>query len=271
MAENLSSPDNVELHLPSVLGYEKIARRAAEAVAEQMDFAPERIEDLKTAVAEACMNAIEHGNNENRAIHVTVQMLIMPDKLEVRVADVGHHTMPDQLPPPGSGDMRGWGMFFIQNLVDEMQITRLPDGGNEVRMTLYLAPQSEESEADGSDSQPSPTETSPTAVLPVETKPSTVLPVEEKPSAVLPREEKPSAVLPVEAKPSAILPAEEKPSAVLPAEVKPMAILPAEEKPSAVLSAEVKPAAIQPAGSHPSAPEQRSASSSVEVQSPQES
>jgi serine/threonine-protein kinase RsbW len=265
MADNITSPDNVELHLPSILGYEKIARQAAEAVAEQMDFAAERIEDLKTAVAEACMNAIEHGNNLDRAIHVTVQMLIMPDKLEVRVADVGQQPMPDKLPPPGSGDMRGWGMFFIQNLVDEMQITRLPNGGNEVRMTLYLAPQAAES-ADAA----SPTPAANTALTAVETKPAAVLTVAEKPSAVLPVEVKPSAILPAEDKPSAVLPAEQKPSAILPAEDKPSAILPVEQPPTAIAPAEAKPETIQPAGSNPSAPEP-SASSSGETPLPPES
>lgn len=132
--------DEISLYLPSVLGYEKIARGAAEALAEEMEFSPERIEDLKTAVAEACMNAIEHGNNLERAINVTVVMTITPDKLEVRVADVGRQPVPDELPAPGSGDMRGWGMFLIKSLVDEMEITRLPDGGNQIRMALYLVP-----------------------------------------------------------------------------------------------------------------------------------
>jgi serine/threonine-protein kinase RsbW len=135
-----NAQDRIRLYLPSVLGYEKIARGAAEALAEEMEFSSERIEDLKTAVAEACMNAIEHGNNLERAINVMVVMTITPDKLEVRVADVGRQPVPDVLPEPGSGDMRGWGMFLIKSLVDEMEITRLPDGGNQIRMALYLVP-----------------------------------------------------------------------------------------------------------------------------------
>jgi serine/threonine-protein kinase RsbW len=139
--------EHVKLYLPSILGYEKIARGAAEALAEQIELAPERIEDLKTAVAEACMNAIEHGNSFDQAIDVTVIMTISPDKLEVCVADVGRHPVPDPLPEPGSDDSRGWGMFLIQNLVDEMEITRLPDGGNQIRMAIYLVrPAADEAE-----------------------------------------------------------------------------------------------------------------------------
>jgi anti-sigma regulatory factor (Ser/Thr protein kinase) len=49
--------------------------------------------------------------------------------------------MPDELPEPGRDEgARGWGMFFIEQLVDEIEITRLPQGGNQVRMVIYLTP-----------------------------------------------------------------------------------------------------------------------------------
>jgi serine/threonine-protein kinase RsbW len=135
-------PEAVEIFLPSILGYEKIARSAAEAVAEEMGFSPDRIEDLKTAVAEACMNAIEHGNNEDKAVSVTVLLTAAPQQLEVKVADKGLTPMPDVLPEPGRPEenFRGWGMFFINRLVDEVEITRLPGGGNQVKMVIYLTP-----------------------------------------------------------------------------------------------------------------------------------
>ena len=50
-----------ELQLPNTLGSEKIAMEKVTLVAKSMGFENERIEDLKTAIAEACTNAIEHG------------------------------------------------------------------------------------------------------------------------------------------------------------------------------------------------------------------
>lgn len=229
------STDNIELHLPSILGYEKIARRVAETVAEQMDFSPDRIEDLKTAVAEACMNAIEHGNNLDRAIQVSVQMLIMPDKLEVRVADMGLQAMPDDFSMPNSGDSHGWGMFFIQKLVDEMEITRLPDGGNEVRMTLYLAPTGAADPTEPARAGAS------AAIQPAEPKPSAIQPAEPKPKAIQPAEPKPGAIQPAEPKPSAIQPAEPKPKAIQPAEPKPGAIQPAQDHTASALNGNATP------------------------------
>ena len=138
----------VEMFLPSTLGYEKVARSAAEAVAQEMGFSADRIEDLKTAVAEACTNAIEHGNQENKTASVTVLLTAAPRQLEIKVEDEGLEPMPDTMPEPhwpGSGESagRGWGMFFISQLVDEVEYTRLPQGGNQVRMVIYLTPPTE--------------------------------------------------------------------------------------------------------------------------------
>ena len=52
----------VELKIPSELGYEKVAMAAAGSVAKKMGFTADRVDDLKTAVSEACINAIEHGH-----------------------------------------------------------------------------------------------------------------------------------------------------------------------------------------------------------------
>ncbi len=136
--------------MPSTLGYEKVARNAAAAVAEEMGFSEDRIEDLKTAVAEACMNAIEHGNQEVRTTSVTVLLTAAQKRLEVKVADEGVKPIPEEFPKPGryGEDNRGWGMFFINQLMDEVEVSRLPDGGNQVKMVIYLAREGEEKAKD---------------------------------------------------------------------------------------------------------------------------
>lgn len=151
--EYLMPRENVELFLPSVLGFEKVARSAAEAVARKMGFSEDRIDDLKTAVAEACMNAIEHGNLEDKSTSVTVLLSSSEDHLEVRVVDRGRRAIPDPLPPPGdSVNARGWGLFFIHNLMDEVEVLRSPEG-NVVRMLLFLG---QEDRAGSATTEPSP-------------------------------------------------------------------------------------------------------------------
>lgn len=232
-------PNNITLYLPSILGYEKIARSAAEAMAQQMDFSPARIEDLKTAVAEACMNAIEHGNRLDQASVVTVVMAAAPDRLEVRVADSGQQPMPETLPTPAPTDTHGWGFFFIEQLVDEMEITRLEDGGNQVRMVIHLVQSSGESLEDalGMAAGSSLDTPAPGAIQPVEQRPSAVQTVEARPGAIQPAEDRPRAIQPAEERPRAVQPVEPRPGAIQPAEDRPRAIQPAAEAPASTRDA----------------------------------
>jgi serine phosphatase RsbU (regulator of sigma subunit)/anti-sigma regulatory factor (Ser/Thr protein kinase) len=137
---------NIELFLPSSLGFEKIARGTVEALAREMGFSDGKIEDLKTAVSEACMNAIEHGNGADETQPVSVLMSASSRGIEVRVTDRGMRTLSPDLPEPGVGDMRGWGLYFIKNLVDVFEIKHLPEGGNQVLMVNYLRRDSDFSE-----------------------------------------------------------------------------------------------------------------------------
>lgn len=130
---------SIEIHIPSELGYEKVAMEAAGATAKRMGFSSDRIQDLKTAVAEACLNAMEHGNKLDVSTKVGIVLTIQPASLEVNVTDEGKQSFPDRPIEPGRPkDHRGWGMFLIQNLMDEVQVSTEPDGGNQVRMVIYL-------------------------------------------------------------------------------------------------------------------------------------
>lgn len=140
---------NIELQLPSRLGYEKVARGTVEALAWELGFSSDRIEDMKTAISEACMNAIEHGNGEDLGQSVKVWINVWKQGIEMRVIDRGYKNLPPELPPPGKGDMRGWGLFFIQHLMDIFEIRHLPDGGNMVRLVMYLHPEEVDIASDG--------------------------------------------------------------------------------------------------------------------------
>ncbi len=131
---------HITLRLPSELGYEKIAMASAVTIACRMGFAPDRIDDIKTAVAEACINAIEHGNEMQVAIPIIIELNEENGTLEIKVSDVGRKIIPSPLPHPGDDPRhRGWGMYLIQNLVDEFDFGLTPQGGNFIRMRLHLA------------------------------------------------------------------------------------------------------------------------------------
>jgi anti-sigma regulatory factor (Ser/Thr protein kinase) len=119
-----------EFDLPSVDGNERIAMsKVAEAV-DSLGLEEGRLDRLKTAVAEATMNAIEHGNGHDAEIPVLVKVSAWPDRVAVRITDQGGGT---EVPEPETPDIqakldglqkpRGWGLFLIKNMVDEMNVS----------------------------------------------------------------------------------------------------------------------------------------------------
>lgn len=140
----------VEVRLPSRMGYEKVAMSTAGSVAKLMGFREERIEDLKTAVAEACINAIEHGNRMNERLSVGVVLSAGADELEVKVIDNGRGMNRTPAKPDidrkmqGEQDPRGMGMFLIQSLVDEAEWVVGSDGRSSyVRLVIRLDKETE--------------------------------------------------------------------------------------------------------------------------------
>ena len=135
----------VEVRLPSRMGFEKVAMSTASAVAKLMGFREDRIEDLKTAVAEACINAIEHGNRLNEKLSVGVVLAVGPDELEIKVIDDGKGMTKQPAKPDidrkmhGQENTRGLGMFLIQALVDEAEWVVGSDGNSSyVRLVIRL-------------------------------------------------------------------------------------------------------------------------------------
>jgi serine/threonine-protein kinase RsbW len=145
VAKKSAKNENViELRLPSRLGYEKVAMNTAASVAKLMGFGNERVEDLKTAVAEACINAMEHGNKLDEALIVGVVLSMSPDSLEVKVLDTGSGPKGTKTAPnidkkmQGEEDPRGMGMFLIQALVDEAEWVSSPLAGSYARLVIHL-------------------------------------------------------------------------------------------------------------------------------------
>ncbi len=135
----------VEVRLPTRLGYEKVAMNAASTVAKLMGFPDDRVDDLRTAVAEACINAIEHGNRLNEKLSVGVVLSAGADELEVKVIDDGTGINKQPAKPDidrkmhGEEDPRGMGMFLIQALVDEAEWVAGTDGKSSyVRLVIKL-------------------------------------------------------------------------------------------------------------------------------------
>jgi anti-sigma regulatory factor (Ser/Thr protein kinase) len=101
---------------------------AVAEVALGLGLSGEPMERLKTAVSEATMNAIEHGNKGDPALPVEIEVLANSEKLLVRIRDQGGDKpiAPPVLPDleaklAGEQSPRGWGLFLIERMVDAMR------------------------------------------------------------------------------------------------------------------------------------------------------
>jgi serine/threonine-protein kinase RsbW len=102
---------------------------------------------VSVAVRESVINAIKHGNREDRSKHVVVEFILRPrlrpEEFVVRVLDEGEGFDPDDianpLDPENMLKSSGRGIFFMRNFMDDVSITRRPEGGMDVRMSKKLA------------------------------------------------------------------------------------------------------------------------------------
>jgi serine phosphatase RsbU (regulator of sigma subunit)/anti-sigma regulatory factor (Ser/Thr protein kinase) len=118
-----------EFTLPSEPGNEITAMNLVTEIVRDVDLEPVRLERLKTAVAEATMNAMEHGNQYQEDLSVEIQVLLSPMHLAVHITD---HGGANPIPEPETPDLeaklaglqspRGWGLYLIKNMVDEVKI-----------------------------------------------------------------------------------------------------------------------------------------------------
>jgi len=117
-----------EFAVPSELGGERApVERVLRAVA-PLDLPAARLEQLRTAVAETIMNAVEHGNRGQPELPVEIRVTASGMSLEVAVTDQGgDRPIPDAPDPDldaklaGVQDPRGWGLFLVRNMVDDLR------------------------------------------------------------------------------------------------------------------------------------------------------
>jgi anti-sigma regulatory factor (Ser/Thr protein kinase) len=138
MAMIMVEPVRVRLVLPRTPRAELLATRAVEEAGHRIAFPRDTLAEVKLAVVEACLNAIEYGTGE-----VEVEVIAHADDaqpwMEVAVVDHGPGFDPSGVPKPVLSDRlrstrkRGWGLELIRRLMDEVQITSQP-GLTRIRM-----------------------------------------------------------------------------------------------------------------------------------------
>ena len=135
-----------ELLIPNELGYEKLVRQTLAWLLPRLGFEAARVADVQTAVSEACINAIEHGNDglPDRRVRITLgytqdQFYAVIADEGVRpcdVCDVAPATITQKI--AGLAPARGMGLMLIRALVDEVRmLPPEPGQGNRCWLRVY--------------------------------------------------------------------------------------------------------------------------------------
>jgi serine/threonine-protein kinase RsbW len=136
-----SEPNEFQMVIPMGEDNELIAANTAEQIAKRLTFRPEAINQIKTAVVEACINAFEHSFSPDRKIYQRFR--VESDRLVVTISSRG--VVPTNLngasgrpdTSEAAEERRGWGLKLIRTLMDEVEFEKVDDGTS-LRMTKYL-------------------------------------------------------------------------------------------------------------------------------------
>ncbi len=129
-----------EFEVPSEIGAERAPTERVLRAVSALDLDAARLEKLRTAVAETIMNAAEHGNKGRPELPVAIRVTASGGSLEVAVTDQGGARPIAEAPVPdlqaklaGDENPRGWGLFLIRNMVDDLRTS-----GDGLHHTVHL-------------------------------------------------------------------------------------------------------------------------------------
>lgn len=133
-----------EFSFPSEAGVERLASERVLEIIRDIQLNKTQIDRLTTAVAEATMNAIEHGNRFDLKKLVIIKVLASDSAVSVQISDQGgSQIVPESKDPDleaklaGLESPRGWGLFIIRRMVDHFEIIS-SETHHTIILTMFL-------------------------------------------------------------------------------------------------------------------------------------
>jgi len=125
-----------EIIVPMGDDSELISAAAIEEIARRHHYSPKAINQMKTAIVEACINANEHSLSPERKIYQ--KFTVETNKIVVTISNRGLRLADKKAEEitPDEG-RRGWGLKLMKTLMDEVKFEQVDDG-TRISMTKYL-------------------------------------------------------------------------------------------------------------------------------------
>lgn len=126
-ASQVHSGNDYEFVFPMGENTEMIAAHTIEEIARRHAFPAKAINQIKTALVEACINAAEHSLSPDGKIYQ--KFTVDTDKITITVSNRGVR-LADKATKETVSDQsrRGWGLKLIQGLMDEVTFEQVDDG-----------------------------------------------------------------------------------------------------------------------------------------------
>jgi serine/threonine-protein kinase RsbW len=136
--------DVIRLDLPATYKYLNILGSSINGMIERVDDLAEAeivSYNIQLGVNEIFANIVGHAysDDESQRVDVTLALLGEPRRLVVELHDTGASFNPEAVPLPNLDDaqIRGYGLFLVEQLLDEVEYQPQP-GGNCWRLVKYL-------------------------------------------------------------------------------------------------------------------------------------
>lgn len=138
-------PRTVRLEFNSAFDMLDFVQVISDHVCKEAGMDEDQLHWISVAVRESVVNAIKHGNKNDPAKRVTIDISPVPaagaDELVIRIEDQGEGFVPEEVADPLAPEnilkSSGRGIFLIRNFMDETVLKKVP-GGMEIRMVKKL-------------------------------------------------------------------------------------------------------------------------------------
>lgn len=125
-----------EIVVPMDEDSEMIAAHAVEEIAKRHNFDAKAINQIKTALVEACINASEHSLSPDRKIHQ--KFTVDDERITITISNRGLRLADKNGEESDASEgRRGWGLNLMRRLMDDVTIEEVDDG-TRISMTKFL-------------------------------------------------------------------------------------------------------------------------------------